>query len=93
MHYFFLRKVKFAEIKKNCSYNYIQLYIIIYSYILPIFSYFLNLIFYKKNNAKIILLIIFCVLIIILILYTHYYTYYIIFLVPNDNFTKQKRIY
>jgi len=46
------------------------------------FLFFLNLTFYKRNNAKIILLIIFCFFIII-----------IVFLVSNSNFTKERRIY
>jgi len=49
---------------------------------MTIFSYFFNLTFYKRNNAKILLIIFLC---------SHYYT--IIFLIANSNFTKQKSIY
>jgi len=56
---FLLQKVKFKEIRKNCSYIIIYYYI---SYIIiykQFFLIFLNLTFCKRNNVKIILLIIF----------------------------------
>jgi len=63
---FLLRKIKFEEIRKYCSYIIIYklLHIIICK---QFFSYFfLNLTFSERNNAKIVLLIIFWVFIIIL---------------------------
>jgi len=62
---FLLQKIKFEEIRKNYSYiiTYIDHYIL--QLYMSNFFHFLNLIFCKRNNAKIILLIIYYILLLL----------------------------
>jgi len=84
---FLLQKVKFEKIRKNCFYK-LKLFIIIYYcnyislYIIIYkqFLFFLKEFLFKKCNY-----------LFNYFLYFHYYN--IIFLVPNCNFAKQKKIY